>query len=124
MQMVIQSAGMTVLEEKSFDRLLATNSLRTQGQWVVTLCGVTVECTWAAGSGKTCLRSAPCHHPGQSSPSVGGTTEAQRGEVTFPELHRELQPEPGLAAGCHGQRNPEFDVRRLEYEPWLLEPQF
>lgn len=50
MQMVIQSAGMTVLEEKSFDRLLATNSLRTQGQWVVTLCGVTVECTWAAGA--------------------------------------------------------------------------
>lgn len=35
----MQSAGMTVLEEKSFDRLLATNSLMTQGQWMVTLCG-------------------------------------------------------------------------------------
>lgn len=32
-----------------------------------------------------------------------GKTEVQRGEVTFPEFHRELEPEPGQVSGHQGQ---------------------
>lgn len=88
--------------KKSCDPLFAMNYSVTQGLWVVTLHGVTVEwCIWAAGSSKTCLRSAPRHQEWE-----GKLRPRER--KSLPWVQRELEPEPGLAAGCHGGRSPDF----------------